>query len=109
MSQDSKTREDLLFELEQIKRADEDHFLSLLDEIREAQLLLQDLITHLSHTSDTCAMHQFIPRARGQIMLVKVAICNLGTVCCNGVSTSYTPWREKRHVLALADPSPARL
>jgi hypothetical protein len=45
MSQDDKTREELLFELEQVKRADEDHFLSLLDEIREAQLLLWDMFT----------------------------------------------------------------
>ena len=33
MSQKDKTREELLFELEQVKRADEDHFQSLLDDM----------------------------------------------------------------------------
>lgn len=33
MSEERKTREELLFELEQVKRADEDHFQSLLDEM----------------------------------------------------------------------------
>jgi len=33
MSEERRTREELLFELKQIKRADEDHFQSLLDDM----------------------------------------------------------------------------
>ena len=33
MSEERRTREELLFELEQVKRADEDHFQGLLDEM----------------------------------------------------------------------------
>ena len=54
MSQKDKTREELLFELEQVKRADEDHFQSLLDDMGTIQRLnlraICELCWHVSLT-----------------------------------------------------------